>query len=83
MTVEEMEVTQDEIRPSVDYMIYPTLSQVHIQVQGEHICVTVSHLLKLVKKNNIIKYPKRTSSYWRDLAFGVGEGERNQSLAYK
>ncbi|MDW3909736.1 primase alpha helix C-terminal domain-containing protein [Staphylococcus saprophyticus] len=27
------------------------------------------------------QYKKRDSSYWRDLAFGVGEGERNQSLA--
>lgn len=43
--------------------------------------VTSGSLDSNVKKNNIIKYPKRTSSYWRDLAFGVGEGERNQSLA--
>ncbi|UXU49143.1 primase alpha helix C-terminal domain-containing protein [Staphylococcus arlettae] len=27
------------------------------------------------------QYKKRDSSYWRDIAFGVGEGERNQSLA--
>lgn len=27
------------------------------------------------------QYKKRDSSYWADLAFGVGEGERNQSLA--
>ena len=27
------------------------------------------------------QYKKRDSSYWRDVAFGVGEGERNQSLA--
>lgn len=27
------------------------------------------------------QYKKRDSSYWRDLAFGVGEGERNQALA--
>lgn len=27
------------------------------------------------------QYKKRDSSYWRDLAFGVGEGERNHSLA--
>ncbi|WP_210141728.1 primase alpha helix C-terminal domain-containing protein [Staphylococcus sp. GDY8P90P] len=26
-------------------------------------------------------YKKRDSSYWRDIAFGVGEGERNQTLA--
>lgn len=43
--------------------------------------VTSGSLDSNVKKNNIIKYPKRTSSYWRDLAFGVGEGERNQALA--
>lgn len=27
------------------------------------------------------QHKKRDSSYWRDVAFGVGEGERNQSLA--
>ncbi|MEB8335259.1 primase alpha helix C-terminal domain-containing protein [Staphylococcus saprophyticus] len=27
------------------------------------------------------QYKKRDSSYWRDIAFGVGEGERNQTLA--
>ncbi|MFQ3845442.1 primase alpha helix C-terminal domain-containing protein [Staphylococcus pseudoxylosus] len=27
------------------------------------------------------QYKKRDSSYWRDIAFGVGEGERNQALA--
>lgn len=27
------------------------------------------------------QFKKRDSSYWRDLAFGVGEGERNQALA--
>ncbi|MGX5789917.1 primase alpha helix C-terminal domain-containing protein [Staphylococcus equorum] len=27
------------------------------------------------------QYKKRDSSYWRNLAFGVGEGERNHSLA--
>ena len=27
------------------------------------------------------QYKKRDSSYWRNLAFGVGEGERNQALA--
>ncbi|MDW4113123.1 primase alpha helix C-terminal domain-containing protein, partial [Staphylococcus saprophyticus] len=43
--------------------------------------VTSGSLDSNVKKSNIIKYPKRTSSYWRDLAFGVGEGERNQALA--
>lgn len=43
--------------------------------------VTSGSLDSNVKKNNIIKYSKRTSSYWRDLAFGVGEGERNQALA--
>ncbi|MGE0975348.1 primase alpha helix C-terminal domain-containing protein [Staphylococcus cohnii] len=32
-------------------------------------------------KNYSNQYKKRDSSYWRDLAFGVGEGERNQSLA--
>jgi len=31
--------------------------------------------------NYTSQYKKRDSSYWRDLAFGVGEGERNQSLA--
>ncbi|WP_418129179.1 primase alpha helix C-terminal domain-containing protein [Staphylococcus sp. HKU1] len=32
-------------------------------------------------KSGYIKYKKRDSSYWRDIAFGVSEGERNQSLA--
>lgn len=32
-------------------------------------------------KSGHIKYKKRDSSYWRDIAFGVSEGERNQSLA--
>ena len=27
------------------------------------------------------QYKKRDSAYWRDIAFGVGEGERNQTLA--
>lgn len=31
--------------------------------------------------NHSNQYKKRDSSYWRDIAFGVGEGERNQSLA--
>ncbi|WP_331245665.1 primase alpha helix C-terminal domain-containing protein [Staphylococcus capitis] len=28
-----------------------------------------------------VTYNKRDSAYWRDIAFGVGEGERNQTLA--
>lgn len=32
-------------------------------------------------KNNAPSFSKRDASYWRDLAFGVSEGERNQSLA--
>lgn len=32
------------------------------------------------KKNNIIKYPKRDSSHWREIAFGVGKGSRNNAL---
>ncbi|MGW7810140.1 primase alpha helix C-terminal domain-containing protein [Staphylococcus xylosus] len=32
-------------------------------------------------KNNSNQYKKRDSSYWRDIAFGVGEGERNSTLA--
>ncbi|EKU45392.1 primase alpha helix C-terminal domain-containing protein [Staphylococcus massiliensis] len=28
-----------------------------------------------------LKYKKRDSEYWRGIAFGVGEGERNQALA--
>lgn len=44
-------------------------------------------LEKMVKKYKSIntdysqKYKKHNSSYWRDVAFGVGEGERNQTLA--
>lgn len=36
---------------------------------------------KPITTNYSNQYKKRDSSYWRDLAFGVGEGERNQSLA--
>lgn len=44
-------------------------------------------LEKMVKKYKSInidssqKYKKHNSSYWRDVAFGVSEGERNQTLA--
>ncbi|MES3712866.1 primase alpha helix C-terminal domain-containing protein [Staphylococcus ureilyticus] len=36
---------------------------------------------KPITINYSSQYKKRDSSYWADLAFGVGEGERNQSLA--
>ncbi|MFL1421398.1 mobile element-associated protein [Staphylococcus cohnii] len=36
---------------------------------------------KSITVNYSNQYKKRDSSYWRDLAFGVGEGERNQALA--
>lgn len=36
---------------------------------------------KPITINYTSQYKKRDSSYWRDLAFGVGEGERNQALA--
>ncbi|MGZ2417247.1 primase-like protein [Staphylococcus caledonicus] len=36
---------------------------------------------KAITINYSNQYKKRDSSYWRDLAFGVGEGERNQALA--
>ncbi|MCG2414406.1 primase alpha helix C-terminal domain-containing protein [Staphylococcus epidermidis] len=44
-------------------------------------------LNKMVLKNEPITvdysnhFHKRDSSYWREIAFGVGEGERNQTLA--
>lgn len=47
----------------------------------------LSRNLNSIQKDNLItinysnQYKKRDSSYWRDLAFGVGEGERNQALA--
>lgn len=47
----------------------------------------LSRNLNSTQKDNLItinysnQYKKRDSSYWRDLAFGVGEGERNQALA--
>ena len=28
-----------------------------------------------------VTYNKRDSAYWREIAFGVGEGERNKTLA--
>lgn len=36
---------------------------------------------KVIKVDYSKQYKKRDSSYWRDIAFGVGEGERNQTLA--
>ncbi len=36
---------------------------------------------KAITINYSNQYKKRDSSYWRDMAFGVGEGERNQTLA--
>ncbi|BBK28790.1 MULTISPECIES: primase alpha helix C-terminal domain-containing protein [Staphylococcus] len=36
---------------------------------------------KPITINYSSQYKKRDSSYWRDIAFGVGEGERNQTLA--
>ncbi|MDW4042232.1 primase alpha helix C-terminal domain-containing protein [Staphylococcus saprophyticus] len=47
----------------------------------------LSRFLDNTQKNKSItinysnQHKKRDSSYWRDLAFGVGEGERNQALA--
>ena len=44
-------------------------------------------LNKMVVKNEPITvdylnhFHRRDSSYWREIAFGVGEGERNQTLA--
>ncbi|NJH78782.1 primase alpha helix C-terminal domain-containing protein, partial [Staphylococcus agnetis] len=32
-------------------------------------------------QNIKVVYNKRDSEYWRDIAFGLGEGERNQALA--
>ncbi|MSU30891.1 mobile element-associated protein [Staphylococcus sp. McC-251-APC-3A2] len=55
--------------------------------------ITIEELVKMSRnldnsqKDNPIttnysnQYKKRDSSYWRNIAFGVGEGERNQVLA--
>ncbi|WP_204171733.1 primase alpha helix C-terminal domain-containing protein [Staphylococcus sp. GDY8P100P] len=45
--------------------------------------LNIKSILDRVQNTIVINAPikKRDSSYWRDLAFGVGEGERNQSLA--
>lgn len=49
--------------------------------------ITTEELNKMVVKNEPITvdysnhFHKRDSSYWREIAFGVGEGERNQTLA--
>ncbi|UXR37480.1 primase alpha helix C-terminal domain-containing protein [Staphylococcus simulans] len=32
-------------------------------------------------QNIIVRYKRHDSAYWRDIAFGVSEGERNQTLA--
>lgn len=34
-----------------------------------------------VKYSNSNQFQKRDSAYWREIAFGVGKGERNQTLA--
>ncbi|MCD8878087.1 primase alpha helix C-terminal domain-containing protein [Staphylococcus kloosii] len=55
-------------------------------IKREHLD-KILELMKEKESNKIIKvdYSKqqarRDSSYWRDIAFGVGEGERNQTLA--
>lgn len=49
--------------------------------------ITTEELNKMVVKNAPITvdysnhFHKHNSSYWREIAFGVGEGERNQTLA--
>lgn len=45
--------------------------------------LNINSILEKVQNTIVVKAPtkKRDSSYWRDLAFGVGEGERNQALA--
>lgn len=68
-------------------------SAVYIFKHNDAPAITVDNLNELsrnldnTKKDKPItinysnQYKKRDSSYWRDLAFGVGEGERNQALA--
>ncbi|MDK9866410.1 primase alpha helix C-terminal domain-containing protein [Staphylococcus sp. IPLA37010] len=45
--------------------------------------LNINSILDKVQNTIVVNAPikKRDSSYWRDLAFGVGEGERNHSLA--
>lgn len=49
--------------------------------------ITIEELKKMVVKNEPItvnysnQFKKRDSAYWREIAFGVGKGERNQTLA--
>lgn len=49
--------------------------------------ITVEELNKMVVNDEPItvdysnQFQKRDSAYWREIAFGVGEGERNQTLA--
>lgn len=45
--------------------------------------LNINQILNKVQNTIVINAPikKRDSSYWRDIAFGVGEGERNQTLA--
>ncbi|MEX3475757.1 primase C-terminal domain-containing protein, partial [Staphylococcus warneri] len=49
--------------------------------------ITIEELNKMVVKNEPItvnysnQFKKRDSAYWREIAFGVGKGERNQTLA--
>ncbi|MBU5271577.1 primase alpha helix C-terminal domain-containing protein [Staphylococcus caprae] len=49
--------------------------------------ITIEELNKMVVNDEPItvdyssKFQKRDSAYWREIAFGVGEGERNKTLA--
>lgn len=49
--------------------------------------ITIEELNKMVVNDEPItvdyssQFQKRDSAYWREIAFGVGEGERNQTLA--
>lgn len=44
--------------------------------------LNISSIVEKLKQINVVKFQKKhDSSYWRDIAFGVGEGERNLTLA--
>lgn len=49
--------------------------------------ISIEELKKMVVNDESItmdysnQFQKRDSAYWRDISFGVGEGERNQTLA--
>ncbi|HCQ3487918.1 TPA: primase C-terminal domain-containing protein [Staphylococcus aureus] len=62
-------------------------SSIYIFKYNDAPAITIEELSKMVVKDEPInvnysnQYKKRDSAYWCEISFGVGEGERNQTLA--